>query len=87
MKRYNSVRPPDYHLENIRVPIHLFYSKFDIVNTEKDVSTLYSKLRNVQMHAISDEDFGHVDFLFAINAANIVYKPVLDLINSYSINV
>lgn len=81
MEVYGVSKPPDYELENIRAPFHLFYSTNDILDHEKDVLHLFSKLKNREKHLVPDKNFNHIDYLYSVDAPNVLYKFVIDIIN------
>ncbi|XP_063979668.1 lipase 3-like [Diachasmimorpha longicaudata] len=82
-KLYNSLVPPDYHLERIRAPVALFSSDNDWLATPEDVSRLRSKLSNVVMDYKAPNTFNHYDFLWGNSAPQLVFEPVLRLLSRY----
>lgn len=80
--QYGQKEPPEYVLETITAPVYLYYSKNDIVNSEKDVLFLFKKLQNAKKFLIDDPNFNHMDFLFAINAPTLVFERALNVLES-----
>ncbi|EFN89852.1 lipase 3 [Harpegnathos saltator] len=83
---YNATEPPDYDFTNVTVPIALFYSDNDWFVSHPDMRRLYRKLNNViDVYRVPFEKFNHLDFLWGIDAPKLVYKRLLQDINtSYS---
>lgn len=77
---YNQTEPPCYNLSNIKTPLYLFYAKNDILNSEKDVLHLSTFLKNTQKFYINDDEFNHMDFLYAVDAPRIVFHQVIALL-------
>lgn len=79
LKIYNSVEPPVYDTARIAVPIALYYGDNDWMANTTDVLQLSRELRNlVDLYEIPFSKFNHLDFLWAIQAPELVYKRILD---------
>lgn len=78
-KEYRSHSPPVYDLTQIKTPIALFSSKNDWLATKSDVNILRSKLSNVVDDYII-EDWGHLDFLWAMNTKKLLYDRIISLL-------
>lgn len=84
MKRYGSLKPPNYKLKNIKAPIYLHYSRNDNMSGEKDVVKLYEQVGSVLgKFLVPDPKFSHFDYLFGIDAPDLVYKRVMSLMNRH----
>lgn len=71
-----------YDLSKITAKVFLFYSKGDALVSPLDVIDLRDKLSNVQIQLISDQKFSHIDFLLGLNAKQMVFDPVLTILNN-----
>nr|XP_021193719.2 lipase 3 [Helicoverpa armigera] len=81
---YRSGSPPEYDLKKVTLPIKLFWSKNDLLSSEKDVMALYNKLpSNPEMFLVPDEKFNHLDYLWAIDAPRLLNNEVLNSLHSY----
>ncbi|XP_046748126.1 lipase 3-like isoform X2 [Diprion similis] len=77
-QKYNQAEPPEYNLQNVRIPIAIFYGSNDLLADYKDVERLVSELPNVVLkHKVSLEMFNHIDFLYGVDAPNVVYQHVI----------
>ncbi|XP_049703570.2 lipase 3 [Helicoverpa armigera] len=82
LRRYESLTPPDYDLSKVTVPVILFYSCKDWLSDPKDVDILKSNLPNVD-EEIYLNDFTHLDYLYAEEAVNIIYRKIIELIDKF----
>jgi len=83
-KRYGSKTPPNYELKNVKAPVYLHYSKNDWLSNQKDVNKLYEGLANCQGKFLSpDNKFNHVDYLYGIDAPELLYSRVLGLMKRH----
>jgi alpha-beta hydrolase superfamily lysophospholipase len=70
--------PPEYHPENLQMPVALFYGGNDKLADKDDVRKLIPKLKHL-IKAIEIPIFEHLDFIWAMNAVDPVYKPMMDM--------
>ncbi len=71
-------QPPDYNLGNITTPLYLFWGDGDRLINAKDVDILASKLPSLVMnHRVDYEGWNHNDFVYAINATELVYNLII----------
>ncbi|XP_046626354.1 lipase 3-like isoform X1 [Neodiprion virginianus] len=87
--QYGRLTPPDYELSRITAPVHLLYSDNDWMAAVEvslpgvffffhDVKQLYEELGNpIEMYRIMDGSWNHLDFVFGINAKELVYEHML----------
>ena len=81
--KYQSFTPPDYNLDNVKVPVALYYSETDCLATMEDISMLFDKLPNlVKTYSVPHKPFNHVDFLWGTDAGILLYKEILKTMNS-----
>ena len=81
LQKYNQPYPPAYEPFNIQIPIALYYGKQDWLVQPKDYDRL-SKLPNVVVQKQLDT-FDHLDFLWGVNAAKLVYSDIIELFEKY----
>ncbi|CAH1105282.1 unnamed protein product [Psylliodes chrysocephalus] len=84
LQAYNSIFPPDYNISKITAPVHFIYASNDFLAAVVDVQRLYSQLPNGQeLYNVPLQTFNHLDFLFGINATNLVYDRIKQILASY----
>ncbi|XP_042888749.1 gastric triacylglycerol lipase-like [Penaeus japonicus] len=84
LQRYNSRSPPMYDLSKVTVPVALFSSNNDWLAAPEDVERLALELPNVVYHKIvEDPMFTHLDFVWAKDADELVYKDVLRILAAH----
>lgn len=76
--QYGTKKPPDYNLDNIKVPVYIYYSESDSMINATDVLHLYRNLRNATKILVPE--FNHVDFVFAIDAPRLVFTHTIKVI-------
>ncbi|KAJ8727854.1 hypothetical protein PYW08_016239 [Mythimna loreyi] len=81
---YGAGSPPEYDLSKVTAPIKLFWSKNDLLSSEKDVRELYNKLPSKpEMFLVPDEKFNHLDYLWAIDAPRLLNQEILNSLQTY----
>lgn len=81
LKQYGTVKPPAYPLSKITLPIALMSAQNDWLAGEVDVSNLYVQLKNpIEHYVVPLKEFNHIDFLWATDAPQLVYKRLLELL-------
>ncbi|XP_066944137.1 lipase lipl-1-like [Macrobrachium rosenbergii] len=84
-KVYGTARPPRLDLAAVTVPVGAFWSDNDWVADPRDVQLTVRELGNVVVnHRVQHNSFNHLDFLWAENAAALVYRHILDLLGRYN---
>lgn len=84
LEKYKAETPPNYALKNIVTPISLFYSEADWLAHPTDVDKLYNKLDSVvDIHKIPYQQFNHLDFLWAKDFKELVYKRLRKLLTFF----
>ncbi|XP_054817729.1 triacylglycerol lipase 2-like [Prosopis cineraria] len=84
MQHYGQLNPPQYNMASIPkdFPLFLCYGKNDILADVKDVEFLINNdLKDHdkgKLEVVYSEEYGHLDFIMASNAKEVVYEPVLD---------
>ncbi|CAN7938118.1 unnamed protein product, partial [Ixodes hexagonus] len=75
-KIYGKIKPPRYSLARTRAPVAIYWSKNDWFASTRDVHHLRRDLPNVvSFYEVPDPKFTHIDFAWAANAVEILYKP------------
>ncbi|XP_032457651.1 lipase 3 isoform X2 [Nasonia vitripennis] len=76
---YNSTEPPKYDLTKIKVPVAVFLSDNDILVTAEDIVHFYEQVPNkIGLYDVG-HGFNHGDFIWGINATELVYNIILDI--------
>lgn len=84
LAHYGSFMPPSYDLSHVTVPVGLFWSSADWLAAPQDVAKLQSLLPNVVVsREVEDDDFSHLDFVWASDAKELVYTHVLEFLEGY----
>lgn len=84
LRRYGSFKPPEYNLKNIKTPIFLHYSDNDWLSTPDDVFKLSKEIKSViGQFRVPLEKFNHLDFVFAINAKELIYNRLLKIMTNF----
>ncbi|KAM7286850.1 hypothetical protein ISCGN_030571 [Ixodes scapularis] len=79
-------RPPCYELENVRVPVAIFWGDGDWMSTTKDLDNLRDRLSNVVYdHRVDFPNFNHADFIFASGAKTLLYDKVIQVFRKFQI--
>ncbi|XP_044739785.1 lipase 3-like [Chrysoperla carnea] len=78
---YGQISPPSYKLENVQKRIYLIYGDGDVIADKQDVLNLYKHLPNAQLWRVNYTLWSHLDFLYAKNVYNILYKDILEILN------
>lgn len=65
----------------METPVALFTGDHDWLSDPKDVALLKPKLKNMVYHK-DIKPWDHLDFIWGLDAADLVYKPVINLIKA-----
>lgn len=77
---YGSIRPPNYNLANVVAPVALHYSANDWLAAVEDVEQLHQALPNaIGKFLVPDPQFNHLDFSWAIDVEELLFKRVFNL--------
>lgn len=77
LKIYNSASPPEYNLQSVTSPVHLYSAAEDLLVDPRDVEKLKTLLPNVK-YCEKIEDWNHMDVLLGKNARKVLYRKILD---------
>jgi len=80
-QHYGSSKPPEYDFTLVNAPVYLYWSDADWLGDAKDIEEyLLPNLPPkylVQNNHIAD--FNHLDFIWGLNAAKMIYQPMIDI--------
>lgn len=77
---YGTSQPPNYNLRNVVAPVALHYSANDWLADVLDVEELHQALPNViGKFLVPDLRFNHLDFSWAIDVEELLYKRMFNL--------
>lgn len=80
---YGTPEPPKYEMSKVHVPVAVYYSEEDWLAHPKDVKHLIKELPNVmKTYQVPEEHFSHMDFQFSKTAPTVVYKELINNIES-----
>ncbi|XP_058794701.1 lipase 3-like isoform X2 [Phymastichus coffea] len=80
---YNQTEPPEYAIENAYVPVAIYYAHNDLLTDYRDIQDLAKRLpNNPVLYQIPDEAFNHIGFTFAVDAPNLLYKPLINYLKN-----
>ncbi|XP_042894189.1 lipase 3-like [Penaeus japonicus] len=83
LEMYGMRTPLVYSLAEVRVPVGIFWSESDWVADPRDVYRTALELPNATLfQRVPPRDFSHTDFLWAENARQFVYDPLMNFFNS-----
>ena len=82
MKIYGSTKPKEYNMSKVIAPTALIGGDSDGFCSPEDVEILANNLPNVLYnHQVQVEQFGHLDFIFGMDAKYFVYDKVIHSMN------
>lgn len=86
-KHYGQSTPPEYKMSSIpnQLPLFLSYGGKDLLSDSNDVQTLLDALSgHDQDKLVVDyrDDYAHLDFVYAYNAKQLVYDPIMAFFTS-----
>lgn len=87
LRRYGAFRPPIYNVANLPndLPLFLSHGGNDALSDVEDVQYLISILKSHlgdNLKSLFVKDYGHLDFIRAVNAKDLVYNEVVDFFKS-----
>ncbi|XP_031617336.1 lipase 1-like [Contarinia nasturtii] len=76
--------PDDFPLSQITIPMSIHYSVVDQLAAAPDVEKLITKLKNSKLFIQRiNKAFNHVDFVWSMNAASLIYSKILTFFENY----
>uniref|UniRef100_A0A2A4IVE2 Lipase n=1 Tax=Heliothis virescens TaxID=7102 RepID=A0A2A4IVE2_HELVI len=83
-RKYGTYKPPAYDLQNIKTPVFLHYADNDWLSTPKDVKKLAQEIPTaIGLFRVPLSKFNHLDFVFAINATELIYDRLLNIMEQF----
>ncbi|KAK9077380.1 hypothetical protein SSX86_005717 [Deinandra increscens subsp. villosa] len=87
-RHYGQATPPVYDMGSIPkdFPMYLSYGGADELSDVQDVKTLLESVKDHDQDKLVvqyKEDYAHADFVFAVNAKEVVYDPVMTFFNMH----
>ena len=81
-RHYGQRNPPTYNMTSIPndLPLFLAYGGKDTLSDVNDVQVLLKNLKDHdgdKLVLLFREDYAHVDFVFGVNANQVVYNPLI----------
>lgn len=81
MKKYGQPTPPLYNMQNVMIPVSVFWSENDVLADPQDVGLLVPQIPNLTLrYRVPYDKFTHQDFLWAIDAKPLLYNKVVQVI-------
>ncbi|XP_014666197.1 PREDICTED: lysosomal acid lipase/cholesteryl ester hydrolase-like [Priapulus caudatus] len=85
LRKYGQFHPPEYSVSQMETPVALFSGGCDWLADPRDVSWLKTKIKNIIYEKVI-EPWAHLDFIWGIDAVELVYKPVIDMMRKFEQN-
>ncbi|XP_037777860.1 gastric triacylglycerol lipase-like [Penaeus monodon] len=83
LEKYGSPTPRQYSLKRVTVPVGLFWSQDDWINTPRDVAQIAKELPRVMLnYKVPLRGFNHLDFLWSEDARRLVYIPLMKFLKT-----
>lgn len=81
--RYKRPTPPDYNLENVKVPVAVYYAESDTLTVVQDVKRFIKSIPNVvNDYLVPHKLFNHIDFILGIDAPKLFLDEVVRTMKS-----
>ncbi|XP_015112844.1 lipase 3 [Diachasma alloeum] len=83
-KLYGKKRPPSYDVKKITAPFALIYGANDPLTREENTNELARRLQNVvTVEKVPYKYFNHIDFIWALDARELLYNRIMELLEMY----
>ncbi|KAK6051670.1 hydrolase, alpha/beta domain protein [Cooperia oncophora] len=78
MREYGTKDPYHYDVRKIRAPTYLYWSKDDILADTEDIrEAILEKMNETIRGSYELPHYSHLDFIYALNATNDIYQPII----------
>ncbi|XP_011498377.1 PREDICTED: lipase 3-like isoform X3 [Ceratosolen solmsi marchali] len=75
---YNQTEPPEYLIENVKIPVQIYYAQNDLITDFRDIEMLANQLPNLrELYKVPNENFNHIGFTYATEAPKLIYEPLI----------
>ena len=83
MKLYGSFDPPEYNLNNVKVPTKIFVGEGDMISTINNAQKLSTALPNsMGYHVVDRPRWNHIDFTFSMDSRRLVFDYIIADLNT-----
>lgn len=82
IKHYNQSTPPQYHVQDMKVPTALFSGGQDTLADPKDVAVLLTQVSDLVFHQHIDH-WEHLDFIWGLDAPEVMFPSILKLLQEH----
>lgn len=85
VEHWNSTKPPVYFYEPVTAPCALYWAQSDWLVVPEDAAYLKDHLPNVvKFERVGEDEYNHLDFVWAINNPTLLYNPTMDFMEQYN---
>jgi len=80
---YNQTTPPPYDLRNMMTKVAVVYGTHDKLCSVADVNSYIGLIPSDKLVLRLELPYGHMDYVFANDAAQQLYEPIREAINKH----